>query len=195
MPADNKALRPLRPAVFLDRDGTIIVECDYLADPDRVVLVPGATAAMRELAAHGFALVIVTNQSGIARGLYSEDDFLAVQKRVEDLLRAEGVEIDGLYYCPHHPDFSGPCDCRKPGPGMYRRAQRHLGIDLARSAFVGDRVKDVEPAIGFGGLGILVRTGYGEREETSLPSGGLVTHDLAGAARIIIGRQQIKDKG
>src|SRR5688500_16872602 len=103
MPGDNKALRPLRPAVFLDRDGTIIVECDYLADPDRVVLVPGATAAMRDLVAHGFALVIVTNQSGIARGLYSEEDFQAVQKRVEDHLRADGVEIDGLYYCPHHP--------------------------------------------------------------------------------------------
>ena len=195
MPADNKALRPLRPAVFLDRDGTIIVECDYLADPDRVVLVPGATGAMRELAAHGFALVIVTNQSGIARGLYSEEDFQAVQKRVEEQLRADGVEIDGLYYCPHHPDFSGPCDCRKPGPGMYRRAQRDLGIDLARSAFVGDRVKDVEPAIVFGGLGILVRTGYGEREEKSLPSGVLATNDLAGAARIIIERLGTDPKG
>jgi D-glycero-D-manno-heptose 1,7-bisphosphate phosphatase len=188
MPAANKALRPLRPAVFLDRDGTIIVESDYLADPAGIVLVPGATAALRELAAQGFALIIVTNQSGIARGLYHEEDFQAVQQRLDELLRAEGVEIDAVYHCPHHPDFSGPCDCRKPGPGMYRQAQRNLDIDLARSAYVGDRVKDVEPAGIFGGLGVLVRTGYGVREEATLPEGQLVVDDLSAAAKIIIER-------
>ncbi|MEX2281551.1 MAG: HAD-IIIA family hydrolase [Gemmatimonadota bacterium] len=182
----DKVVRPLRPAVFVDRDGTIVAERNYLADPAQVELVPGASAALRDLAAHGFRLVIVTNQSGIARGLYQEEDFQAVQQRLDELLALDGVKIDAVYFCPHHPDFSGPCDCRKPGPGMYRRAQRDLGIDLSRSAYVGDRVKDVEPAVTFEGFGVLVRTGYGAEEEAGLPPGQHVADDIAAAAKLIL---------
>jgi D-glycero-D-manno-heptose 1,7-bisphosphate phosphatase len=181
-----KGLKPLKPAVFLDRDGTIIREAYYLADPEQVELVDGAAAALRELAAAGYALVIVTNQSGIARGLYVEEDFQAVESRLEEMLEAEGVKIDGVFHCPHHPDFSGPCDCRKPGPGLYRRAQRALDLDLAESVYIGDRVKDVLPAITFEGRGILVRTGYGTEQEATVPEGITVVDDLAAAARLIL---------
>jgi D-glycero-D-manno-heptose 1,7-bisphosphate phosphatase len=181
--------------VFIDRDGTIISERHYLADPGLVELVPGASAALRELAAHGFMLVIVTNQSGIARGLYQEEDFHAVQHRLEEMLMQDGVKIDAVYFCPHHPDFSGPCDCRKPGPGMYRRAQRDLGIDLSRSAYVGDRIKDVEPAVTFEGFGVLVRTGYGADEEARLPAGQHVTDDIEAAAKLILERIPAKPQG
>src|SRR5690606_8900051 len=102
-----------RAAVFLDRDGTIIEEAHYLADPDKVVLVPGAVEALRSLRASGWLLVVVTNQSGIARGLYSEQDFRAVQHRLETLLEAGGVSLDRVLFCPHHPDFDGACECRK----------------------------------------------------------------------------------
>jgi D-glycero-D-manno-heptose 1,7-bisphosphate phosphatase len=166
-------------AAFLDRDGTIIRDADYLADPDGVELLPGAADGMRHLRDAGFALVIVTNQSGIARGLYAERDFRAVQQRLEDVLRAQGIEVDGVYHCPHHPDFTGPCDCRKPLLGMYQQAAAELGIDLSRSLFVGDRLKDVEPALETGGTGYLVRTGYGAREAPAAGTGVHVVADLA----------------
>src|SRR5690606_21848860 len=137
---------PGRPAVFLDRDGTIVVERNYLADPARVELVPGAAAALRALAEAGYALVVVTNQSGIARGLYGEGEFRAVQRRIEELLAREGIRLDGVYHCPHHPDYTGPCECRKPAVGLYLRAARELGLDLSRSVCIGDRLKDVLPA-------------------------------------------------
>ncbi|HEY8468342.1 MAG TPA: HAD family hydrolase [Longimicrobiales bacterium] len=177
-----------RPAVFLDRDGTLVVERYYLADPARVELVEGAAAALRELAAAGYALVVVTNQSGIARGLYGEAEFRAVQRRIEELLRREGVELDGVYHCPHHPDYTGPCECRKPAPGLYRQAARELGLDLSRSVCIGDRLKDVLPARELGCAAILVRTGYGEEEARGAPEWVRVERDLAAAARAILAR-------
>lgn len=176
-----------RAAVFLDRDGTVVEEAHYLADPERVVLVPGAAAAMRSLADAGYALVIVTNQSGIARGLYTEAEFFAVQQRVEQLLAVEGVTVDLALFCPHHPEFSGACDCRKPGLGMYREAQRRLGLDLARSVYVGDRVKDVLPALATGGRGFLVRTGYGAAEAADAPAEVEIVSDLGAVARRVLG--------
>ncbi len=176
--------RAERPAAFLDRDGTIIAERDYLADPGGVELLPGAVAGLRALRAAGYALVLVSNQSGIARGLYGLPEYHAVQARVEDLLRQGDVAIDGSYFCPHHPDFTGPCDCRKPAPGLYHRAAADLHLDLARSLFVGDKLSDVLPAAIFGGTGILVRTGYGRQHEdraTEL-SGLLVAEDLGALA-------------
>jgi D-glycero-D-manno-heptose 1,7-bisphosphate phosphatase len=158
-----------RKAAFLDRDGTIIVEKHYLADPKDVVLADGAVKGLRKLSDAGFRLVVVTNQSGIARGLYSEADYHAVQQRLEDLLMEQGIRFDAVYYCPHHPDFSGPCECRKPGPKMYRDAERNLKVDLASSVYVGDRLKDVLPARDFGGRGILVATGYGLEEGSHAP--------------------------
>lgn len=176
-----------RPAVFLDRDGTLLRERAYVDDPADVALVPGAPDALKALRRAGYALVVVTNQSGIARGLYTEADYREVARRVEAELAAAGVRIDATRYCPHHPDFSGPCDCRKPATGMHRSAARELDLAPARSWFVGDKVKDVLPARELGGSGILVRTGFGGREVESLPEGFAVADDLPEAARIILG--------
>jgi histidinol-phosphate phosphatase family protein len=175
-----------RPAIFVDRDGTIVEERDYLADPAKVQLLPGVPEAIRRLQEAGFAVVLVTNQSGIARGLYSEDEYRAVQARVARLLRDRGIVLEATYYCPHHPDFTGPCDCRKPGPGMYRAAARELGLDLGRSWYVGDKVTDVLPALSFGGSGVLVRTGYGREEEGKVPRGVRAAEDLAEAVKLIL---------
>ena len=148
-PADGRA-------AFLDRDGTIIEDRHYLARPDGVALVPGAAAAVRRLNEAGVAAVVVTNQSGIARGLVTPAQYEAVRARLDELLAAEGARVDATYLCPHHPDFTGPCQCRKPGPALYEQASRELGLDLARSAYLGDLWRDVAPALHFGGLGILV---------------------------------------
>jgi len=175
-----------RAAVFLDRDGTVIEERNYLSDPADVRLLPGAAAAIRTLRAHGLVVVLVTNQSGIARGLFGEADFRAVQARLEFLLHQGRAEVDGTYYCPHHPDFTGPCECRKPATGMYRTAARDLHLSLERSWFVGDKASDVEPAARFGGEGVLVRTGHGHAAAPSVPGGVSVVDDLAAAAALIV---------
>ena len=180
----------LRPAVFIDRDGTIIVERSYLADPAGVHLVPGTAQALSELRAAGFVLVTVTNQSGIALGLYSEDDYRAVAARIDEILTDAGAPVDGTEYCPHHPKHTGPCDCRKPATGMHRRAAADLGVDLARSFYVGDKVTDVLPALALGGQGILVRTGYGVEHEGDVPAGTWVADDLRGAATLILKAQR-----
>lgn len=177
--------RALRPAAFLDRDGTLIEEREYLADPAAVALLPGAVAGLRALRDRGYALVVVTNQSGIARGLFTEAEFLRVQARVEVLLAAEGVRLDGVYFCPHHPEHGGPCECRKPGLGLYRRAAGELGLDLGGSLFVGDRGTDVEPARALGGRGVLVRTGYGTAEAARLDGAFSVVDDLVGVAALV----------
>ncbi|MGW8268212.1 MAG: D-glycero-alpha-D-manno-heptose-1,7-bisphosphate 7-phosphatase, partial [Longimicrobiales bacterium] len=130
---------------------------------------------------------VVTNQSGIARGLYALEDYHAVARRLGQELAEEGLALDATYFCPHHPQFSGPCDCRKPAPGMYRKAARELGLDLRESFFVGDRKKDVEPAATFGGRGILVRTGYGAEEEATVGDSTVVVDTLLDAARLIRG--------
>ena len=176
-----------RPALFADRDGTIVIEKHYLADPDLVEIVPGVPAALKAFADAGYALIIVTNQSGIARGLYSEADFHRVQDRIHELLAAQGVRIDGVYYCPHHPDYSGPCECRKPGTLLYRQAAVRHGLDLAAGIFVGDRLKDVEPAEALGGRGFLVLTGYGREEAEGYD--GAVAQDLAAVAERVLGQR------
>lgn len=176
-----------RPAVFLDRDGTIIADADYLADPDRLELIRGADAAIRRLEAAGYAVVVVTNQSGIARGLYTEADYHAVAARLDELLGSLDAAVEGTYFCPHHPDFDGPCECRKPGTGLYVRAARERGLDLAASWFVGDKLSDVLPAAALGGRAILVRTGYGAGSIDRLPPGVLVAEDVSGAADLILG--------
>jgi D-glycero-D-manno-heptose 1,7-bisphosphate phosphatase len=179
-------LTSLRPAVFVDRDGTLIVEKSYLADPAGVVLVPGTVSALADLRRAGFALVIVTNQSGIALGLYRESDYHAVAARLARVLAEAGVSPDGVQYCPHHPDVTGPCACRKPATGMHRRAAAELGIDLERSYYVGDKLTDVLPAVELRGQGILVRTGYGRDHEAGVPSGVRVADDLRAAAALIV---------
>lgn len=145
-----------RPAAFLDRDGTIIRDADFPNDPDAVELIPGATAALRRLVDAGFALIAVTNQSGIARGKVTVAQYEAVRARLDALLAAEGIALTASYHCPHHPDFTGPCECRKPGSLLYRQAIAEFGLDPVRSLFVGDRWRDVAPGLALGGTAVLV---------------------------------------
>lgn len=175
-----------RPAVFLDRDGTLIRECHYLADPSDVELLPGASEALALLRDSGFALVVVTNQSGISRGLFGERDYERVAGRLDALLREAGLILDGSYHCPHHPDVGGPCSCRKPATGLHRRAARELELSLKDSWFVGDRVRDLLPARELGGRGILLQTGHGMDELPRLPTEFPAEPDLLAAARRIL---------
>lgn len=175
-----------RPAVFLDRDGTIIEERAYLADPEGVSLIDGVPEALRALRDAGFVLVVVTNQSGIAQGLYTLDDYRAVARRLDEVLAELGVPPDATFFCPHHPDETGSCDCRKPDTGMHRRAAEAFDIDFARSYCVGDKIADVLPAAELGGQGILVRTGYGADAESDAPDDVWVVDDLRAAARNIV---------
>jgi D-glycero-D-manno-heptose 1,7-bisphosphate phosphatase len=175
----------LQPAVFLDRDGTLIEEKVYLSDPNGVVIVPGTFEALRELREVGFGLVTVTNQSGIARGYYTEADYHAVAARVNELLDEAGASVDDTRFCPHHPDVTGPCACRKPATGMYLAAAADLGLDLRASYYVGDKLTDVLPALELEGQGILVRTGYGREQEANVPKGIWVVDDVRAAAERI----------
>ena len=153
-------------AVFLDRDGTLIEDVSYLSDPAKVRLLPGAGAAVRRLNQAGLLAIVATNQSGIARGLVSPEQYLATERRLDELLAEHGAALDAHYHCPHLPEIDGPCRCRKPGPLLYERAAERFGIDLAESWWVGDRLRDVEPARSFGGRGILVASG------PAIPVGG-----------------------
>jgi histidinol-phosphate phosphatase family protein len=145
-----------RRAAFLDRDGTIIRDAAYVRDPALVELLPGAAAAIRRLNDQHIPVIVVTNQSGIARGLLTAAEYEAVRDCMEELLGQGGATIAASYMCPHHPEFGPDCDCRKPGLGMYRRAIREHDLDAAGSVFVGDRWRDVGPAAALGGHGILV---------------------------------------
>jgi histidinol-phosphate phosphatase family protein len=154
--ADRSAGGASRRAVFLDPDGTLIDDLHYISRPELVVLRPGAPELVRALNDAGIAVVVVTNQSGIARGLVTEEAYQSVRRALDDLLARQGARLDATYHCPHHPEISGPCDCRKPGTLLYERAARDLALDPRASAFVGDRWRDVQPALHFGGRGILV---------------------------------------
>jgi histidinol-phosphate phosphatase family protein len=145
-----------RIAAFLDRDGTIIRDASYIRDPKDVELLPGAASAIRRLNEAEIAVIVVTNQSGIARGLLTHADYELVRARLDESLAEEGARITASFMCPHHPDVDGECDCRKPGLGMYRSAIAEYGIDPTRSVFIGDRHRDVEPAGPLGGRGILL---------------------------------------
>ena len=145
-----------RVGAFLDRDGTIIHDANYIRDPNDVALLPGAAAAIAKLNRAGAVVVVVTNQSGIARGWLSTDDYESVRRRIDELLAPEGARIDATYVCPHFPEITGPCDCRKPGLKLFRDAIADFGIDASRSVFVGDRWRDVAPAASLGGRPIFL---------------------------------------
>lgn len=171
--------------VLLDRDGTIVVEREYLADPAGVELLPRAAEGLRKLQAAGFGLVVVTNQSGIGRGYFDEAALAAVHARMQELLTNENVALDGIYYCPHVDEDD--CDCRKPRPGLATQAARELSFDVSQAFVIGDKAIDVNLAAGLGASGILVRTGYGaatERNATCDPN--FVVDDLNAAADVIL---------
>jgi histidinol-phosphate phosphatase family protein len=168
-----------RPAAFLDRDGSIIVDTGFVRDPGKVRLVPGSAAAVRRLNQAGWAVVVVTNQSGIARGLLTEADYVAVAKQTEVLLAEAGARIDASYMCPHWPPITGECECRKPALGNYRRAIDELGLEPARSLFAGDRMSDLVPARLLGGRGMLLLTGDGQQWEHEARNAGFeIARDL-----------------
>ena len=145
-----------RRAAFLDRDGTIMDDANYIADPELVRLRPGAAEAIATLNRGEIPVVVVTNQSGMARGLISESAYQSVEARLAELLAAHGARIDATYVCPHHPEFDRACDCRKPGTLLFRRAAAEHGLDLTQSLYVGDRWRDVQPGIVLGGRPMLI---------------------------------------
>ena len=155
--------------IFLDRDGTINEEVDFLSSPENLHLLPRSAEAIHEFNALGFKVFIVTNQSGIARGRFTEKQLHDIHEALLSRLAEHNAHIDAIYYCPHHPDGSEPqfrtdCDCRKPQPGMILKAVREFSIDLPRSFVVGDRLIDIQMGNAVGVPAILVLTGYGKKE-------------------------------
>jgi D-glycero-D-manno-heptose 1,7-bisphosphate phosphatase len=184
----------MKPAVFLDRDGTMIDDVGYLDSLSRVAFYPWTVDAVRALNGAGLGVVVVTNQSGIARGLFSEGFVEETHQYVDTYLAAGGAHVDAYYYCPHHPDgrvqeYARVCDCRKPGRGMIDAASRDLGLDPARSFVVGDKWIDVQLGRTVGARAILVRTGMGADQERQPPDGiaaDAVVDNLAAAASWIL---------
>lgn len=154
-------------AVFLDRDGTLNDEMSYLDSADRLMILPRVGEAIRLLNENALLAVLVTNQSGVARGFFSEATLKEIHERLKNILKEEGAYLDGIYYCPHHPEVGLPeylvdCDCRKPRAGMIEAAAKDLNIDVSRSYVVGDKIIDIEMARNAGAKGIMVMTGYGK---------------------------------
>ncbi|MFH1842153.1 MAG: HAD family hydrolase [bacterium] len=191
VPVNGDAPAPVpTPILFLDRDGVIIEDRNYISRPEQVVLIPGVATALRRARDAGLQLVGISNQSGIGRGLYSEDDFVAVQTRVDQLLAREQVVLDALYYCPHAPEEN--CDCRKPAPGLLREARRHFAWTPSRSWLVGDKVSDVELARAEQLGALLVLTGQGAQQRQLLPGATTVRvcADLDEAVAWILGEER-----
>jgi D-glycero-D-manno-heptose 1,7-bisphosphate phosphatase len=188
---------PLRPAVFLDRDGTLTEEIGYANHPLRLRLIPGVAEAIRRFNDAGILTIVVTNQAGAARGYFTEDLIDVTHQHLRNLLRrATGAELDAIFYCPHHssvgpPELRMKCHCRKPAPGMIQRAAAQLPVDLSRSIMVGDKISDSEFGHGLGLRTVMVMTGYGLGEHiyqrqswTDTPD--LIAPDLGAATDWII---------
>lgn len=177
----------MRRAVFLDRDGTINVEKEYLYRIADFEFVPGAVDAVRMLNESGYFVVVVTNQSGVARGYYTEEDVENLHRHIGKELEKSGARIDAWLYCPHHPDgrgsYSLPCNCRKPLPGMLKEAARRYDINLEASIMIGDKLADISAGQAAGCRTILVRTGYGSEQESCLSGSVSVFDDLLTAAK------------
>ena len=171
----------LRPALFLDRDGTLIADTDFVRSPAEVVLLPGAADAVARASAAGWLTVVITNQSGIARGVLSEEDYQAVAGEMARQLARDGARLDLQLHCPHLPDISGPCECRKPGLKLYRDAIARLGIDPAQSWFIGDRLRDLVPARALGGRAVQVLTGTRSEDVAITEAGFEQVADLGAA--------------
>lgn len=181
-------------AVFIDRDGTLIEEAGYLNHLDRLRFFPYTVDAVRQLNRAGLVVVVVTNQAGIARGIVPEAFLEKAHGHISAVLGAGGAHIDRYYHCPHHPDgivegLNIDCDCRKPQPGLWKKAATEMGLDLSRSFSIGDRWRDVEAARAAGTRVVMVRTGYGRADEKT-PVPGLdadaIVDNLAGAVAWIL---------
>lgn len=176
-------------AVFIDRDGTLNEECGYLHRVEMCRFIPRAIEAVALLNGAGFQVVVVTNQSGIARGYYTEADMENLHAFMAEQMQGGGARVDAWYFCPHHPDFQSPADdclCRKPLPGMLLQAAADLEIDLSSSWMVGDKLADVIAGNSAGCRSILVLTGYGREESALAGSGTQICDDLYDAARYIL---------
>jgi D-glycero-D-manno-heptose 1,7-bisphosphate phosphatase len=188
--------RGLRAAVFIDRDGVINAERDYVHRIEDFEVLPGVFEGLRRLAAQGFALVIVTNQAGIAKGRYDEAAYERLTQHLRALFAAQGIGFDGIYHCPHHPQgtlaaYRRECDCRKPAPGMLRRAAQELGLDLARSAIVGDKPSDTEAGRAAGlRFTVLVASGHRLPHDAAALA-DQVCADLADAADWLCAPEQL----
>lgn len=173
-----------KPAIFIDRDGVVIELIDYLNCIEQVKLVPGVADAIREVNRSGVPLVMITNQSAIARGLLTEAGLQDIHARLRGLLAEHSARIDAIYFCPHHPSLGNapyrrPCACRKPEPGMLLQAARDLDLDLSRSAIIGDHASDIEAGRRAGvARTLLVLTGHGEAARQALESAGLRPSDI-----------------
>jgi phosphoribosylglycinamide formyltransferase 1 len=176
-------------AALLDRDGTIIVDHHYTNDPAQVELLPGAAEAIRRLAAAGIPSIVCTNQSGIARGTISIEQYRAVRLRMEALLAAEGATLLDTFSCPHHPDVTGPCDCRKPATGLYERAAAVHRLDLSRCFYAGDRYRDVAACTVFRGRGVFVESRVSEPadRDRAVAEGMSVAASLLDGVRALLG--------
>lgn len=175
-------------AVFLDRDGTLNVEKNYLHRFEDWEWIPGAVDAIRSFNHAGFLVIVVTNQAGIARGMYAESDVDVLHRRIDAVLAPLGARIDAYYYCPHHPEYGDrtACDCRKPAPGMILQAQKDWDIDLSRSYMVGDKLADVEAGLAAGVKPVLVTTGYGAETRALVGADVPCVADIGAAARLIL---------
>jgi D-glycero-D-manno-heptose 1,7-bisphosphate phosphatase len=184
-------MKPINKAVFLDRDGVINEEKGYLHRIEDFVFIPGAPEAIARLKDSGYLVVVVTNQSGVARGYFSLDDVNRLHEYIDTELAARNTSIDAYRICTHHPDFradssGAECSCRKPLPGMIEAAAADLSVDLARSWLVGDKLTDIQAGLAAGCRSILVLTGYGRAESSSAPCGVPVAADLGEAVRLIL---------
>lgn len=151
-------------AFFLDRDGVVIRQVHYLHKPEDVVLESTVPEALKYIHSKGALAIVITNQSGVARGMFTLDDVHAVHRRITELLAPYGEKIDGFYICPHHPDYTGPCSCRKPEPGLFLAAEKEMDVDLANSFMAGDKYSDLESGISAGlKQSVLLTTGYGQK--------------------------------
>jgi D-glycero-D-manno-heptose 1,7-bisphosphate phosphatase len=180
----------MKRAVFLDRDGTINIEKDYLYQVNDFEFIPGVPEAIRLLNQAGLFVVVVTNQSGVARGYYTEDDVINLHRHISCELKMSGAHVDAWLYCPHHPSgrgsYSLPCNCRKPLPGMLHEAARRYDIDLENSIIIGDKLADIGAGEAAGCRAVLVRTGYGADEEKLAAPQTVVCDDLLSAVKYLL---------
>ena len=182
-------------ACFLDRDGTLNVEVNYLHDPDKLILEKNVPQALKLLQDNGFKLIVITNQAGVAKGMYSEKEIIAVHEKMQQLLSAYDVMIDAFYYCMHHPDFTGECLCRKPGTGLFMQAAEKFNIDISRSYMIGDRLSDIQSGENAGcKKTFLLHSGYGQKTINEHPEIKFNTApDIFAAAQEII-KDSVIDK-